>query len=82
LNFIPKLKSLKLDNINMHDANLKVKKLLNVNMPPATFLVAPGGEIIYRHNSYTKGDEKHLEEEIEKYLKSVNETEKTSGATE
>jgi len=46
------------------DENSDLKRALNVNNVPHTFLVSAEGEIVWQHNSYTPGDEETL---IENY---------------
>ena len=42
------------------DPNGDLKRALNVNNVPHTFLVNGAGEIVYQHNNYTPGDENEL----------------------
>ncbi len=51
------------------DPNGDLKRALNVNMVPHTFLINANREIVWQHNSYTPGDEDHLFELIEKVAK-------------
>jgi cytochrome c biogenesis protein CcmG/thiol:disulfide interchange protein DsbE len=39
------------------DENSDLKRALNVNNVPHTFIISPKGEILWQHNSYTPGDE-------------------------
>ncbi len=48
------------------DSNGDLKRLLNVNNIPHTFLLNKSGEIIWQHNSYVPGDEDELFEIIKK----------------
>jgi thiol-disulfide isomerase/thioredoxin len=48
------------------DQNQDLKRALNVNNVPHTFLLNGNGEIVWQHNSYTEGDEKHLYELVKK----------------
>lgn len=42
------------------DPNGDLKRALNVNNVPHTFLLNGDGEIVYQHNNYEPGDEKEL----------------------
>ncbi len=42
------------------DANSEFKRAMNVMTVPTVFVLDPKGEIIYRHTSYTMGDEEEL----------------------
>ena len=44
------------------DENSDLKRALNVNNVPHTFIISPKGEILWQHNSYTPGDEVTLYE--------------------
>tara|TARA_B100001093_G_C26857933_1_gene1028371 strand:+ start:6280 stop:6768 length:489 start_codon:yes stop_codon:yes gene_type:complete len=48
------------------DANSDLKRALNVNAIPHTFLLNEKKEIIWQHTSYFDGDEEELYEEISK----------------
>lgn len=48
------------------DENSDLRRALNVNNPPHTFLINGDGEIIWEHNGYAPGDEKVLFKEIKK----------------
>lgn len=48
------------------DENSDLKRALNVNEIPHTFLINGKGEIVYQHKSYAPGDENHLYEEVKK----------------
>lgn len=48
------------------DANSDLKRALNVNNPPQTFLINGNKEIVWQHNGYTEGDEKELYELVKK----------------
>lgn len=50
------------------DENSDFRRALNVNNPPQTFLIDGKGNIVYSHNGYAPGDEKHLYEEIKKLV--------------
>lgn len=47
------------------DENQELKRALNVNNIPHTFLVDGNGEIVWQHNGYIPGDEDHLIELVE-----------------
>lgn len=42
------------------DENQELKRALNVNNPPHTFLLDGEGNIVWQHSGYTPGDEDHL----------------------
>jgi len=44
------------------DENSDLKRALNVNNVPHTFLINAKGEIVWQHNSYTPGDEETMYE--------------------
>ena len=44
------------------DQNQDLKRALNVNNVPHTFLLNGAGEIVWQHNAYQEGDEAHLRE--------------------
>lgn len=46
------------------DANEELKRSLNFQSIPMTFLVNSAGQIVYTHTGYTPGDENELEEQI------------------
>jgi len=48
------------------DNNQDLKRALNVNNVPQTFLLNGDGEIVWTHSGYAPGDEEELLEEIEK----------------
>ena len=48
------------------DQNQDLKRALNVNNVPHTFLLNGNGEIVWQHNSYSEGDEKRLYELVKK----------------
>ena len=48
------------------DENQELKRALNVNNIPHTFLLDGEGNIVWQHNGYIPGDEDHLLELIEK----------------
>ncbi len=49
------------------DVNQDFKKLMNVNIPPHSFIVNKNGEVVYQHISYSEGDEEEIYEELKKY---------------
>ncbi|MFC1887302.1 TlpA family protein disulfide reductase [Candidatus Cloacimonadota bacterium] len=62
------LKSNKFSFVSLFDPQGTVRKMFNVTNIPRTLIVAPDGEIIYDHTGYQRGDEKHYEEVVEKWL--------------
>lgn len=48
------------------DLNSDLKRALNINLVPHTFLLNEKREIVWQHNSYTEGDEFKLFENIQK----------------
>ncbi|MFM7218542.1 MAG: TlpA family protein disulfide reductase [Bacteroidota bacterium] len=48
------------------DPNADLKRAMNVNMPPHTFVVNGKGEIIWQHVGFTEGNELELFEIIQK----------------
>lgn len=48
------------------DENQELKRALNVNNIPHTFLLDGKGEIVWQHNGYIPGDEDHLYELVSK----------------
>jgi thiol-disulfide isomerase/thioredoxin len=55
-----------------NDENSDLKRAMNVNNPPHTFLVNGKGEIVWEHNGYAEGGE----DEIYKQVKDLLEKEK------
>ena len=53
------------------DSRRKVQKLLKVEAIPETFIIAPDGEIHYRHIGYKPGDEIEIEEHLVELLKEL-----------
>lgn len=51
------------------DENSDLRRALNVNNPPHTFLVNGNGEIVWEHNGYAAGDEKILYSKIKELTK-------------
>jgi cytochrome c biogenesis protein CcmG/thiol:disulfide interchange protein DsbE len=54
------------------DENSDLKRALNVNNVPHTFIISPKGEILWQHNSYTPGDEITLYEAYKNILAGKN----------
>ncbi|MEX1189226.1 MAG: TlpA disulfide reductase family protein [Bacteroidia bacterium] len=48
------------------DPNADLKRALNVNLVPHTFLLDKNKQIVWQHNSYAEGDEEHLYELVKK----------------
>lgn len=48
------------------DPNADLKRALNVNLVPHTFLLDKDNQIVWQHNSYAEGDEEHLYELVKK----------------
>jgi len=46
------------------DPNGDLKRALNVNNVPHTFLINGAGEIVYQHNNYEPGDENELYQKV------------------
>lgn len=51
------------------DPNGDLKRAMNVNNVPHTFLVDGNGKIVWDHNNYSPGDEEELYEELIKIAK-------------
>lgn len=51
------------------DQNQDLKRALNINNVPHTFLLNGKGEIVWQHNSYAEGDEDKLFENVKKVAK-------------
>ena len=51
------------------DPNGDLKRAINVNNVPHTFLVDGNGKIVWDHNNYSPGDEEELYEELVKISK-------------
>jgi len=49
------------------DPNGELKRAMNVNNVPHTFLIDGKGNIVWDHNNYSAGDEEELYEQIKKY---------------
>jgi len=50
------------------DENSDLRRALNVNNPPHTFLVDADGNIVWEHNGYAPGDEENLYKEVKKVM--------------
>ena len=50
----------------LSDVNEDLKRALNFQTVPMTFLLDQSGNIVYTHSGYNPGDEYELEEEIKK----------------
>ena len=50
------------------DPNGDLKRALNVNNVPHTFLVNGAGEIVYQHNNYEPGDENELYRKVQELV--------------
>ena len=48
----------------LSDANEELRRAMNFQSVPMTFLLDKDGNIVYTHNSYTAGDEYELEDKI------------------
>ncbi len=51
------------------DPNSDLKRSMNVNNPPHTFLVDGKGNIVWEHNGYAPGDEQGLYEKYKELIK-------------
>ncbi len=51
------------------DENQDLKRAMNVNNVPHTFIVNGNGQIVWSHNSYIDGDEQKLYENVKKVIK-------------
>ncbi len=50
----------------LSDANEDLKKALNFQTPPQTYILDAAGNILYSHSGYLAGEEYDLEEEVKK----------------
>jgi tartrate dehydratase beta subunit/fumarate hydratase class I family protein len=64
----PLVKSLGLKNIVLKDINNEVINDLNVFQLPTLLIVDDHGQVAYRHEGYSDGDENVIEEELRKML--------------
>lgn len=51
------------------DVNGDLKRAMNVNNPPHTFLIDGNGKVVYQHSGYIEGGEEELYNEIKKISK-------------
>lgn len=51
------------------DSNGDLKRAMNVNSVPHTFLLNGDKEVVYSHNSYSPGDEEELYEKVQANMK-------------
>ncbi len=58
------------------DPNSDLKRAMNVNMIPHTFLIDGNGKIVYQHTSYYEGSEYELFELVKKVAKGESVSEK------
>ncbi len=63
------IKAENLKAVSLYDKNGKSKDKFGFKNVPATYIIDKDGKIVYTHNSYKKGDEVKLEEEIKKLVK-------------
>jgi cytochrome c biogenesis protein CcmG/thiol:disulfide interchange protein DsbE len=54
------------------DPNGDLKRAMNVNMVPHTFLVNSDLQVVYQHNSYAEGDELKLYDRIKKLSQGIS----------
>jgi peroxiredoxin len=66
----------------LFDPKKNVQKQFNVTNIPRTIIIDKDGTIIYDHTGYQRGDEKHYEEVIIKWLEEEQTTEPTDEAPE
>lgn len=52
------------------DKDFRITDLYSVSAVPLTIIVLPNGKIVFRHEGFTAGDEKNLEQEIIRNVKS------------
>jgi thiol-disulfide isomerase/thioredoxin len=57
------------DYLVLMDPNGDLKRAMNVNNVPHTFLIDGSGKIVWDHNNYSPGDEEELYEELVKIAK-------------
>ena len=63
------IKSRKYRFVSLFDVKSDVKKLYNITNIPRAFVITPESEILFDHMGYKRGDEKHIEEIIKKWIK-------------
>ena len=61
------------------DSNQDLKRALQVNNVPATFLLNSKKEIVWQHNSYSPGDEDELYEQIEHLVSEAEKADDSDG---
>ncbi|MCD6176210.1 MAG: TlpA family protein disulfide reductase [Candidatus Cloacimonetes bacterium] len=76
------IKSNKFKFQTLFDPKKVVQKQFNITSIPHTIIIDPDGTIIYDHTGYQRGDEKHYEEVIIKWLEEQNATEPAEDALE
>lgn len=64
----PFLKRHKLDLPVLLDKTNELMKQFHFVAPPATLVVAPTGEVLYKHQGYRSGDEKKLRQVLDEML--------------
>ncbi len=64
----PLVRSLGIKNIVLKDINNEVMNDLNVFQLPTLLLIDNKGQVVFRHEGYTEGDEKVIEMQIMKIL--------------
>ena len=52
------------DFICIYDTNQELKRAMNVNLTPQSFVVDAAGNIVFSHSGYTPGSEELLFEKI------------------
>ena len=62
------IKSNRFSFVTLFDTKSVVQKMFNVSNIPRTIFITPDSNIIYDHTGYQRGDEKHYEEIIIKWL--------------
>ena len=62
------IKSKNYNFITLFDPNKNVSEMFNVSSIPRTFIINENGEIVYRHEGYSQGDEHELETELRKII--------------
>ena len=76
------IKSNKFKFQTLFDPKKVVQKQFNITSIPHTIIIDSDGTIIYDHTGYQRGDEKHYEEVIIKWLEEQNATEPAEDALE
>ena len=65
----PYVNAMEWDYLVLMDPNGDMKRAMNVNNVPHTFLLNGEGKIVWNHNNYSPGDEHELYNELVKYSK-------------